>query len=103
MAPRNYGSPQCVGIYKATRPYKLNYQPSIPNNQYRYTAMPTPPPEHLLEIKREIVESYGPDFQERATKAWGEILAEMASVTKTIGESGSNVSSVSNLAHLEIL
>ncbi|KAE9388283.1 DUF1479-domain-containing protein [Gymnopus androsaceus JB14] len=43
---------------------------------------------HFLNIKREIAESY-PDFQARATKAWAEIIDELAKVTAQVSEKGS--------------
>lgn len=46
--------------------------------------------EHFLNLKREIAGSY-PDFQERATKAWAEIIDELAKLTATISEKGSEV------------
>ncbi|KAJ7579712.1 hypothetical protein C8J56DRAFT_281850 [Mycena floridula] len=42
---------------------------------------------HFLEIKKEIAASY-PDFQERATRAWGEILVELTLVTDAIKKAG---------------
>lgn len=46
--------------------------------------------EHFLNIKREIAGSY-PNFQERATKAWGEIIHELAKLSTTVSEKGSEV------------
>jgi len=62
----------------------------LPDQLYTMQTMKKPPPEHLLKIKREIIGSY-PDFEQRATKAWTEILEEMARVTETIASSGSDV------------
>ncbi|KAI0775032.1 DUF1479-domain-containing protein [Trametes elegans] len=47
-----------------------------------------PCPPRLVELKKEIAGAY-PDFEARATKAWGEILQELDKVTKEIANGGS--------------
>ncbi|KAG6914833.1 hypothetical protein DXG01_015054 [Tephrocybe rancida] len=47
----------------------------------------TPLPPRFADLKREIAASY-PKFQERATKAWGEIIAELKVVNAEIAEAG---------------
>ncbi|EJF64698.1 hypothetical protein DICSQDRAFT_99988 [Dichomitus squalens LYAD-421 SS1] len=47
-----------------------------------------PLPPRFAELKKEIVGSY-PDFEARATKAWGEILVELDKATKDIAAQGS--------------
>ena len=49
-----------------------------------------PLPPRFTELKKEIIASY-PDFEARATKAWGEILAELDKATKEIAAQGSSV------------
>ena len=55
-----------------------------------------PLPPRFAELKKEIVASY-PDFEARATKAWGEILADLDKVTRDIAAQGSAVSSIAVL------
>jgi hypothetical protein len=45
---------------------------------------------HLLKIKQEVAACY-PDFQARVTKAWGEIIEELANVTDAIAKEGPEV------------
>ena len=52
-----------------------------------------PLPPRFAELKKEIVASY-PDFEARATKAWGEILADLDKVTRDIAAQGSAVSRI---------
>lgn len=47
-------------------------------------------PPRFVDLKQEIASSY-PDFEQRATKAWNEILAALEEVTKSIAEGGSEV------------
>ncbi|KAK0475564.1 hypothetical protein IW261DRAFT_1495133 [Armillaria novae-zelandiae] len=42
---------------------------------------------HLINIKKEIASSY-PDFEERVTRAWADILDEMKKVTQNISAGG---------------
>jgi hypothetical protein len=37
----------------------------------------------LIQVKQDIVESY-PDFEKRATQAWGEVLCQLDAVTHDI-------------------
>ncbi|KZT07579.1 DUF1479-domain-containing protein [Laetiporus sulphureus 93-53] len=48
-----------------------------------------PCPPRFVEIKQEIAASY-PDFQQRVTKAWNELLAELDQVTAEIAKEGTN-------------
>ncbi|KAJ8095975.1 hypothetical protein PM082_015196 [Marasmius tenuissimus] len=48
-----------------------------------------PTPEHLLKIKKEIAESF-PDFEANATKAWQEIIAEIAQTATKVSAAGSD-------------
>ncbi len=48
---------------------------------------------HLIHIKGEIASSY-PDFEERVTQAWADILVELKKVTQEIRAGGSEVSSL---------
>lgn len=50
-----------------------------------------PLPSHFAELKREIAASY-PDFEERVTRAWNEILEQLVQVSATIVKEGSEVS-----------
>ncbi|KAL1745584.1 hypothetical protein HDZ31DRAFT_62993 [Schizophyllum fasciatum] len=45
-------------------------------------------PPQFADLKKEIADSI-PDFESKATRAWGEIIAELAIVTKAITEQGS--------------
>ncbi|GBE88545.1 DUF1479-domain-containing protein [Sparassis latifolia] len=62
-----------------------------------------PCPPRFVEIKKDIASSY-PDFQERVTKAWNELLAELDTVTSEIAAQGSdyvpqvNFSELANLS-----
>ncbi|KAJ8692194.1 hypothetical protein PTI98_009529 [Pleurotus ostreatus] len=47
-------------------------------------------PPRFVDLKQEIASSY-PDFEQRATKAWNEILVALEEVTKSIAEGGSEV------------
>lgn len=47
-------------------------------------------PSRFADLKREIAASY-PDFEQRATKAWTEILEQLDQVTKTIVQEGPDV------------
>ncbi|KAH9948716.1 DUF1479-domain-containing protein [Amylocystis lapponica] len=46
-----------------------------------------PCPPRFVEIKKEIAATY-PDFQERVTKAWNELLTELETVTADIASQG---------------
>lgn len=48
-------------------------------------------PPRFVDLKREIAASY-PDFEARATRAWGEIVEHLHESTKDIIDSGSDVS-----------
>lgn len=50
-----------------------------------------PLPPRFADLKKEIAASI-PDFEARATKAWGEILAELDKATKEIAAKGPAVS-----------
>lgn len=47
-------------------------------------------PARFRELKHKIAAQY-PDFENKATTAWGEILEELAKVSKEIKAAGSNV------------
>ncbi|KDQ59257.1 hypothetical protein JAAARDRAFT_128012 [Jaapia argillacea MUCL 33604] len=47
-------------------------------------------PPHFVELKKEIAASY-PNFQERVTKAWTSLLAELAEETDLIAKEGTSV------------
>ena len=49
-----------------------------------------PWPPRFTELKKDIADSY-PDFQERATKAWNELLGELKAGTASIAQLGSEV------------
>ena len=51
-----------------------------------------PCPPRFADIKRQIAASY-PDFEERATRAWADILAELDKATTDIARQGSEVTS----------
>ncbi len=52
-------------------------------------------PPRFVDLKQEIASSY-PDFEQRATKAWNEILGALEEVTKKIAEGGSEVRAFHN-------
>jgi hypothetical protein len=57
----------------------------------------------LVQVKQDIANSY-PDFEKRATQAWGEVLSQLDTVTNRIGADGSNYLpqvSFSDLANLK--
>ncbi|KAJ7056743.1 hypothetical protein C8F01DRAFT_1154748 [Mycena amicta] len=45
--------------------------------------------DRLAEIKAAVAAENGPDFEQKATQAWAEIIAELATLTKTIVKKGS--------------
>jgi hypothetical protein len=47
-------------------------------------------PPRFADLKREIASSY-PDFEERVTKAWAEIIDQLNETTKVIATEGSEV------------
>lgn len=49
-----------------------------------------PCPPRFVEIKKEIAASY-PNFQERVTKAWNELLVDLDKVTTDIAKEGTDV------------
>ncbi|KAG5644640.1 hypothetical protein DXG03_008022 [Asterophora parasitica] len=49
--------------------------------------MAAPLPARFADLKRDITASY-PDFEERITKAWGEIIAELQAVNAQIAQGG---------------
>ncbi|KAG5640154.1 hypothetical protein DXG03_000905, partial [Asterophora parasitica] len=49
--------------------------------------MAAPLPARFADLKREIAASY-PSFEERVTKAWGEIIAELQTVNAEIAQGG---------------
>ena len=51
-----------------------------------------PCPPRLAELKRQIAEFYGPDFEQRVTRAWKEILEELKVVTADIARQGTDAS-----------
>ncbi|KAL0945418.1 hypothetical protein HGRIS_000910 [Hohenbuehelia grisea] len=59
-------------------------------------------PPRFADLKREIAESY-PDFEERVTKAWGEILDELSKVTRDMTETGSEYIPQVDFAELQTL
>ncbi|KAF9266403.1 DUF1479-domain-containing protein [Marasmius fiardii PR-910] len=44
-------------------------------------------PDHLLSIKKEIANSF-PEFEANATKAWQDVISELAKTTETIAATG---------------
>ncbi|KAF9045976.1 DUF1479-domain-containing protein [Hymenopellis radicata] len=62
----------------------------------------TPAPDHFKEIKKEIADSY-PDFQERATRSWADILGELTKATEAIKKGGPNYIPQINFANLDNL
>ena len=50
--------------------------------------LPLPP--RFADLKREIASSY-PDFEQRVTKAWAEIIDQLNETTKEIAKEGSEV------------
>ncbi|KAK7037759.1 hypothetical protein VNI00_010720 [Paramarasmius palmivorus] len=61
-----------------------------------------PQEEHLLKIKKEIANSF-PDFEARASKAWKEIIVELAEAAKTISAAGPNYIPQVNFSDLSSL
>ncbi|KXN88349.1 hypothetical protein AN958_07494 [Leucoagaricus sp. SymC.cos] len=59
-------------------------------------------PPHFLDVKHEIASSY-PDFEARITKAWKEIIAELAVVTQQIHDVGNNYIPQVNFSELDTL
>ena len=47
-------------------------------------------PHRFADLKREIASSY-PDFEERVTKAWAEIIDQLNETTKVVAAEGSEV------------
>lgn len=47
-------------------------------------------PERFADIKREIASAY-PDFQDRVTRAWTDVLGQLEKYTNVIESEGSNV------------
>jgi hypothetical protein len=50
-------------------------------------------PAHFVDIKREIAAAT-PDFADKVTTAWREILGELALRTEEIGKAGSDVGAI---------
>ncbi|CAA7267546.1 unnamed protein product [Cyclocybe aegerita] len=67
----------------------------VARNRIRSMALPA----RFADLKAIIAASY-PDFEQNVTKAWSEILAELATVTKTINEEGVNYIPQVNFADL---
>ena len=55
------------------------------------TLVPGPLPPRFADLKREIAGSAGPDFEQRVTTAWIDLLAELAKTTAEIEQGGSEV------------
>lgn len=55
------------------------------------TLIPGPLPPRFADLKREIADTYGPDFEQRITVAWADLLAELHKSTLEIEHAGSNV------------
>ena len=53
--------------------------------------VPGPLPPRFANLKREIANSVGPDFEQRVTTAWVDLLAELAKTTADIERDGSEV------------
>ncbi|KAJ3827220.1 hypothetical protein EV361DRAFT_167826 [Lentinula raphanica] len=51
--------------------------------------MAAPYAEHFLDLKRQIAETY-PDFEARATQAWGDIINELDKMVATVSTQGSD-------------
>ena len=52
--------------------------------------MAAPYAEHFLNLKRQIAETY-PDFEARATQAWGDIINELDKMVATVSTQGPDV------------
>ena len=52
-----------------------------------------PCPPRFTELKRTIASSY-PDFEQRVTRAWTDVLAELKTATAEIAKQGSEVGTV---------
>lgn len=59
-------------------------------------------PPRFVDLKREIAASY-PNFQERVTNAWVDIIGQLDEVTKVIAKEGSDVSIVRLKQHFFVL
>lgn len=57
-----------------------------------------PCPPRFADIKREIAASI-PDFEQRATRAWLDVLAELDKATEEIAREGSEVRSPADVVH----
>ncbi|KAJ3528321.1 hypothetical protein NM688_g8015 [Phlebia brevispora] len=60
-----------------------------------------PCPPRFVELKKQIAESFGPDFEERVTRAWREILNELKDATESIAKQGSDIVPSVNFADLD--
>ncbi|KAF9072644.1 DUF1479-domain-containing protein [Rhodocollybia butyracea] len=58
--------------------------------------------EHFLKLKREIADSY-PDFEARASRAWTEIIAELANLVSTVSVKKSEYIPQVNFSELALL
>jgi hypothetical protein len=52
-----------------------------------------PPPERFARLKKEIATTYL-DFEAKATKSWGEIIAELGGAVASIEGKGSDVRTI---------
>lgn len=52
-----------------------------------------PLPPRFIELKKEIAASY-PDFEQRATAAWADLLKELQAATEDIGTKGTDVRAI---------
>ncbi|KZV72639.1 DUF1479-domain-containing protein [Peniophora sp. CONT] len=67
------------------------------------TLIPGPLPPRFAAVKREIADSVGPDFEQRITTAWVELLAELAKTTAEIEQAGSKIIPQVSFAELDNL
>ncbi|KAF8071601.1 hypothetical protein FPV67DRAFT_1622090 [Lyophyllum atratum] len=64
--------------------------------------MAAPLPPRFADLKQEIAASY-PDFKDRVTQAWGEIIAELKNVNADIAKTGPDYIAQVNFADLDKL
>ena len=70
----------------------LTTTPFVYPNNMSDGAVP-PPPERFAQLKKDISASY-PDFEAKATKSWGEIIAALGETVASIEGKGSDVSTI---------
>ncbi|PPQ84327.1 hypothetical protein CVT26_011435 [Gymnopilus dilepis] len=60
-------------------------------------------PPRFAALKATLASSYGPNFEENATRSWGEILEELNKLAKVTQEEGSNYIPQVNFSDLHSL